>query len=134
MIPIIILWGAALITMLAIDAVWLGTMVGRLYTPNIGHLMAKTPNFYAAGVFYLIYTGALVYLVLYPAITNNWSTGSLILAGAIFGLATYGTFDLTNQAIMKNWPTIITIADMVWGATLTAVVSYLSVRILGFFQ
>ncbi len=133
MFNIIILWISALITMIAIDIVWIGTMVSRLYAPNIGHLMAKTPNFYPAGVFYALYISALIYFVLYPAQTLGWSTSKILLSGALFGLVTYGTFDLTNHAILKDWSLTVTVADMVWGATLTAVVCVVSLKVASWF-
>ena len=42
------------------------------------------------------------------------------LNGALFGLCAYGTYDLTNQATRKDWPAIITVADLCWGTFLTA--------------
>jgi uncharacterized membrane protein len=44
-------------------------------------------------------------------------------AGALFGLITYATYDLTNLATLRNWPMVITIIDLLWGATIAAVVS-----------
>jgi len=44
-----------------------------------------------------------------------------VVNGALFGLFAYGTYDLTNQATLKVWSTTITLADMAWGATLTAI-------------
>jgi uncharacterized membrane protein len=40
--------------------------------------------------------------------------------GAVFGLCTYGTYDLTNHAVLKVWSWEITLIDMAWGAALTA--------------
>src|SRR5665811_1799666 len=33
----------------------------------------------------------------------------------------YGTYDLTNQATLKNWSTTLSVIDMGWGTVLTAV-------------
>ncbi|MBP9836804.1 MAG: DUF2177 family protein, partial [Candidatus Pacebacteria bacterium] len=40
-----------------------------------------------------------------------------------FGLVCYATYDLTNLAVAKDWPLLITIVDMIWGAVLAASVS-----------
>lgn len=48
------------------------------------------------------------------------------LYGAALGLVAYGTYDLTNYALLKAWPLAMTIADMAWGAAIqgfTAVVA-----------
>ena len=40
--------------------------------------------------------------------------------GAAFGFFCYATYDLTNLATLKNWPVSIALADMAWGAMLSA--------------
>ncbi len=40
--------------------------------------------------------------------------------GAVLGLAAYGTYDITNLAVLKGWPVIVTVVDMVWGTLVTA--------------
>jgi uncharacterized membrane protein len=47
----------------------------------------------------------------------------LLASGALLGLAAYGTYDLTNQATLRGWSTLVTIVDMAWGASLTATVA-----------
>ena len=43
--------------------------------------------------------------------------------GAFFGLLTYATYDLTNLAIMRDWPLLLTVVDLLWGSTLCALVA-----------
>ena len=43
--------------------------------------------------------------------------------GALFGLVTYATYDLTNLATLRGWPVLVTVVDLVWGAVLAASVS-----------
>jgi uncharacterized membrane protein len=45
------------------------------------------------------------------------------LSGALFGIFTYATYDLTNLATLKNWPLPIVFIDIAWGAVLTGLVS-----------
>ena len=109
----------ALFIFLGIDALWLGLVAPDFYRSQIGHLMAETPNLYAAGVFYLLFVGALVYFVIEPALRigsmrNAWIRGSL------FGLVTYATYDLTNLATLRDWPLLVTVVDLAWGTTLAA--------------
>ena len=56
---------------LLIDIVWLAFISPKLYKANIGHLMSDKVNFIAAGVFYLLYVGALLYFVIDPAIAGG---------------------------------------------------------------
>ena len=49
-----------------------------------------------------------------------------ILHGAILGLVCYATYDLTNQATMKVWPTQLTLIDMAWGTVASGFAAGLS--------
>ncbi|MFC1625890.1 DUF2177 family protein [Patescibacteria group bacterium] len=123
MMKVAVSFVSSLVCMLTIDAIWLKIMSKAFYTRHIGQLMAATPRLLPAGIFYLIYTFALTFLVVIPALQNNFSLTKTFALGALFGLAAYATYDLTNQATIKNWPTIVTVVDLIWGALLTGVVA-----------
>jgi uncharacterized membrane protein len=40
--------------------------------------------------------------------------------GALFGLFCYMTYDLTNLAVVRNFPTQLAFIDIVWGSFVTA--------------
>jgi uncharacterized membrane protein len=60
--------------------------------------------------------------VIIPAIEKQSAIRALLL-GAIFGLITYATYDLTNYATLKGFPLNVVIIDLIWGTFLTATVS-----------
>lgn len=122
------LYFIALTVFLAIDGVWLTLIAKNFYAKHLGYLMSKTPNLAAAGIFYLIYIMAMLVFVLVPAIEKK-SLMQAITMGAFFGFAAYATYDLTNLATIKDWPLIITIVDLIWGATLSALVAGISFSI-----
>lgn len=113
----------------AIDAVWLSTMTKRFYNKHMSGMLAAKPNFVAAGVFYAIYILGIVVFVLNPALEKD-SLSFAIGAGALLGLTMYATYDLTNQATLKKWPTILTVVDLAWGTFVTALVSTIAFLIL----
>ena len=115
-------YGITFLSFLGLDSVWLGVIAPKLYRNYLGHLMADKPNFIAAGVFYAIFIVGLVAFVVVPALDKQ-SLAHATMFGALFGLVTYATFDLTSQAVFKNWPTTITVIDMAWGTILAAGVS-----------
>ncbi len=43
--------------------------------------------------------------------------------GAALALVAYGTYDLTNWAVLQGWPVILVPVDIGWGVCLTAVAS-----------
>lgn len=88
--------------------------------------MAESANLPAAGVFYLLFVGALLYFVVDPAVGIR-ETRNVIMRGALFGLVTYATYDLTNLATLRDWPVLVTVVDLIWGTVLTAATSTFSV-------
>ena len=120
------LYFLALFIFLCIDALWLGLVAPGFYRSQIGHLMAETPNLFAAGIFYLLFVGALVYFIIEPALRTG-TTRDALARGALFGLVTYATYDLTNLATLRDWPLLVTVVDLVWGTILTAATAAASV-------
>jgi uncharacterized membrane protein len=116
------LYAIALPVFLALDIVWLGLVAKNFYRDQIGSLMSSEINWAAAICFYLLFTVGLVLFVIAPAIAKNSWVHALVF-GALFGVVTYATYDLSNLATLKNWPLLVTLVDLVWGATLAASVS-----------
>jgi uncharacterized membrane protein len=123
---IVIPFFSSLFSMLVIDGVWLSLMAKRFYATELSTLMAKNPQFLPAGIFYLIYTLALTFLVVIPGVQSNFSISKIFIYGALFGLAAYATYDLTNQATLKDWSILVTIVDLVWGTILTGFVALIA--------
>lgn len=123
------LYFLTLVIFLGIDAFWLGLVAPKFYRSQIGHLMADKANLSAALVFYLLFIGVLVYFVVAPGLTMPMR--EVILRGALFGLVTYATYDLTNLATLRDWPVFVTVVDLIWGTVLTAATSALAVWLAG---
>ena len=49
------------------------------------------------------------------------STGRAVLLGALFGLFAYGTYDLTNLAVLRDWLLRLAFIDLAWGTFASAV-------------
>ena len=116
------LYAIALPVFFAIDMVWLGLVAKKFYRDQIGFLMKGDVNWTAAIVFYLLFIAGLVVFVITPAIEKN-SWLHALLFGALFGVIAYATYDLTNLATLKDWPLLVTVVDLTWGAVLAASVS-----------
>jgi uncharacterized membrane protein len=115
-----------IISMILIDGLWLSLMLNRFYVPNIGHLLSDSVSILPAVIFYILFCFALNVFVVLPALKNNTGYLDLALAGLLFGMVTYGTYDLTNQVTLKNWPWIVTVVDLAWGSFLAASLSVIS--------
>jgi uncharacterized membrane protein len=107
---------------IVIDLIWLVFIARNLYKNQIGHLMADSPNWFAAIIFYLVFLFGLTYFVINPAV-DVMSFKKVLLNGMLFGFITYATYDLTNLATLQDWPLKITIIDLLWGTSLGGAVS-----------
>jgi uncharacterized membrane protein len=112
----------ALPVFFVIDIVWLVLIAKKFYQEQIGFLMKPDINWFAAIIFYLLFITGLVIFVISPAVEKH-SWVHAILFGALFGLITYATYDLTNLATMKDWPLLVTVVDLIWGTVLAASIS-----------
>ncbi len=116
------------VVFLALDAVWLGTMADRLYRPAMGSIMLERFALAPAAAFYLIYIAGVVVFAVAPALqSGRWTTA--LGYGAMLGLLAYATYDLTNQATLKDWSWTVTIADLCWGTFVTAVSAAAAARL-----
>ncbi|MDZ7617598.1 MAG: DUF2177 family protein [Patescibacteria group bacterium] len=113
---------AAVVAFLAIDMVWLVVVARGFYRKHLGFLLADQPNWWAAGIFYLLFLAGLLVFAVMPGLQAG-SLRRAVLLGGFFGLVTYATYDLTNHATVKGWPWIVTVVDMTWGTVLAASVS-----------
>lgn len=111
------------IVFLIVDMFWLGIIAKNLYQKYLGGFLTDRVNWTAALIFYLIYVVGISIFAIYPAV-NKDSAFNAILMGALFGIFTYATYDLTNLATLKGWPLNIVIIDILWGAFLSAIVSF----------
>lgn len=116
------LYLATLVVFFAVDMAWLGLAARSFYRRQLGFLMASSPNWPAAVVFYLLFVlGILVFVVL-PGLQAG-SLRTTLWRAALFGLITYATYDLTNLATVRDWPLLVAVVDMIWGTVLSMVVS-----------
>jgi uncharacterized membrane protein len=123
------IYGIAFVTFTAIDLVWLGFVANNLYKKHLGFIMRPSPNWPVAILFYLLYLTGVVFFVISPALEKqSWKYA--LFAGMFFGLVTYATYDLTNLATLKDWPSFITVIDLVWGATLGGLVALITFLIV----
>jgi len=127
------LYFIALPIFFGMDMVWLGVAAKNFYTKQIGFLMTPKVNWTSAILFYLLFLVGLVVFVIAPAVEKDSWARALVL-GALFGLITYATYDLTNLATLKDWPLALTMVDLTWGMVLAGSVSvgtYFIARKLG---
>lgn len=116
------LYLVTLIAFFAIDMLWLGLVARSFYQQHLGFLMAPSPNWFVAILFYLLFIVGILFFVVVPGLKNE-SLKATLLRAALFGLITYATYDLTNLATLKDWPVLLSVVDILWGTFLSVSVS-----------
>jgi uncharacterized membrane protein len=109
-----------------IDMVWLGVVAKGFYRRHLGPMMSPKVNWAAAILFYLLFIVGLLIFAIKPGLVGGEPLKALFF-GALLGLISYATYDLTNLATLKGWPLIVTIVDLIWGSVLGGAVSFVSV-------
>lgn len=122
----ILLYLITLVVFFVIDMIWLGAVAKGFYRRHLGPLMSPKVNWTAAILFYLLFIVGLLVFAVRPALVAAIPLNALFY-GALLGLISYATYDLTNLATLKDWPLIVTVIDLIWGTVLGGVVSFVSV-------
>jgi uncharacterized membrane protein len=115
-----------------IDLLWIGVVADSFYRSQLGDLFAPTIVWQAAALFYVFYILAIIGFAVIPALKER-SLKKALLLGAGLGFTAYMTYDLTNLAVIRDWPLLMSVIDIVWGTLLTAGISvattYVALRI-----
>lgn len=113
---------ATFAVMAVLDGIWLTLVARDFYRSNIGHLLGDTTNWPPAIAFYVIYTVGAWFFATQPGVDDGSALTAALRGGAL-GFFAYATYDLTNHATLRSWPTLVTVVDMAWGTVLTATVA-----------
>ena len=105
-----------------LDMIWLGVIARGFYRRNLAFILSPDVNWPAAITFYLIYIVGILLFAVFPALERPSLMRALVWGG-LYGFFTYATYDLTNLALIKEWPLKIVVVDILWGMVLCASVA-----------
>jgi uncharacterized membrane protein len=110
----------AFVVLVALDMLWLRVIAIDWYRDGMGTLLADQPNLVAAALFYLLYP---VGVVIFGVQLDRPDSGVMhaVMMGALFGFFAYATYDLTNLAVVRNWPLHLSVIDLAWGTAVSGV-------------
>ena len=117
-----IIYAASLLVFLVVDFIWLGWVAQSFYNRQLGELLSQRVNWPAAIAFYVIYIVGLMIFCVAPALSRISLVNAMVL-GALYGFFTYATYELTNYALIRNWPAALVPVDIAWGVVLCTLVS-----------
>jgi uncharacterized membrane protein len=114
---------------LAVDFLWLGLVANGFYKNQLGSLLRTSgsdmaPLWWAVAGVYLVIPLGIVLFALPPA-------GSTVLQaalrGLVYGIVLYLVYELTNLALVRDWPLAMAVVDVAWGGficSLTATAAF----------
>ena len=137
----------ALPLFILIDFAWIGFVMKNVYLREMGALgrtydgvfkpnlvrygltdrpdqvrQSDPPNLAAALLAWaLIPAGIVIFAV--PRLTADSDVPDVVGWGALFGFITYGIYDLTNLATLKDYSIKLTALDTAWGTALSAAIT-----------
>lgn len=118
----------AAISLLILDALWLGWVAKPLYMSELGsvarfHNGSLQPIWLAAVLVYIaLVAGIMLFVVPKAQGDVLWA----LIYGGLFGMIVYGVYDFTNLAVLKDWRLMISIIDVIWGTILCSISSALA--------
>lgn len=119
--------------LLVSDFVWLGFVVRDFNLRQLGAIGRIEDGSFRiqpapAALAYLLMA---LSVALFSAPRAAEAGGSLaaVVWGAALGFVIYGIFDMTNLAILKNYPVAFAAADMAWGTFLFGAVTWAVTRV-----
>ena len=112
------------VAFMVLDGVWLGLLMKSFYIGQLAPIARvvngrMAPNWPAAFVVYVLLGLGIALLVIPRASTTSLAAGY----GALFGLVVYGVYDFTNYSTLRQWPFVVTLADVAWGTAASAACS-----------
>ena len=121
---------AGAVAFMALDGVWLGVLMKGFYREQLAPIVRLAdggiaPNWPAAFVVYALLGAGIALFVIPRAPTVPLAA----VYGALFGLVVYGVYDFTNYSTLRQWPFVLTLADVAWGAVASAAAA-VAVRIV----
>jgi uncharacterized membrane protein len=110
------------VAFMVLDGVWLGVVMKGFYRDQLAPIVRLVdggiaPNWPAAVVVYAL-LGIGIALFVVPRASTIPSAAAY---GALFGLVVYGVYDFTNYSTLRQWPFVLTLADVAWGAAASAI-------------
>ena len=113
----------------ALDVVWILLVANPQYQSQIGHLLAPKANLGGAVLFYVIFVAGMVHYGVRPN-SPDATLRQRVTGAALFGFFTYATWALTGLSVLKDFPAVVALTDILWGAAACSIVTWATATLL----
>lgn len=115
----LIVYLATFVLFLIVDFVGLSYFIKPIFSRDIGHIMIEEFRVLPAFLFYAFLIFVVMWFVGWPALDGDKSLWWVFGSAALIGAASYGTFEFTNYAILRDWTPTLVAVDLTWGTVVT---------------
>ena len=129
---IIVSYFSMLVFFIFAEMIVLTNIMQPLFKKHIGFLMKEDTNFSIAAIFYLIYVAGVFWFATRAGIKSE-SYFVAVFSGAFLGLLAFGTYEITNYVILKDWKIELVIVDTIWGIIITGSMAFVGYKVYNFF-
>ena len=128
MVQVGITYLAMLIFFICAEVIVLTNIIQPLFFKHIGHLMRENTNFVLAALFYLFYVMGVYWFATKAGLRSD-SLIVAIFSGSFLGLIAFGTYELTNYLVLKDWKAILVIVDTFWGMLISGAMAAIGYQV-----
>jgi len=105
-----------------LDYVWIGLLMKGFYVSALSEIGRVSDGAFKPHIPSMIAVyvalALLVTLFLMPLFQTEGVTVKTVGYAFLFGVLSYGFYEFTNYALLKDWPAKIITADIIWGGVL----------------
>lgn len=117
-----------MITFIILDIIWFSISVKPIYEPTIQNIQKEPLQMkLLGGLFAWLLLAVGVYVFVLPLSQN---INDAMKYGALYGLIVYGIYNGTNYAILNNYDMKVSVADLTWGITVSAITSAIAYKFI----
>ena len=120
-----------LIFFVVAEIIILTNIMQPLFKKHIGFLMKEDTNFSVAAIFYVVYVAGVFWFATRAGIKSE-SFLVAILSGAFLGLLAFGTYEITNYVILKDWKIELVLFYTCWGILITGAMAFVGYKAYNF--
>ena len=123
------------ILLLVLDFIWIGGYMGGEYKIMVRKIQGSDMqvNIIYAILSYILMIIGLNFFVI-PNINKDNLFNDSLKYGFLFGIVLFGVYDFTAGAVLKNWNLKLAILDILWGGTVYFLATFLTFKILDYFE
>jgi uncharacterized membrane protein len=116
----LVLFLATSVLFLVADAIMLRSVIQPIFAKHLGDQLYEGGfRLLPAALFYVVNMLGILWFASVPALTAG-APAQALMNGAILGLVTYGCYEFTSWAVMRDWHPQMVAVDLAWGTVLTA--------------